>query len=156
MSEEKQDKRVYHYLHGEGFGSVAGEWLENKDFVFSISDRSYCFHIVDPRDQRTLVVFDGHIPWGGLPRGASIVGVIPGTFIRTQKEHVRKPMLWEEERLHAFNIKNNRVELFINRYLLLLPKSVACVRRYDSRSLRPIYTFIEVSEKGVIWRNSSY
>lgn len=171
MSEEK--RKIYHYLHNSASGCVEGEWKNGKlCFVLPLipafskatvnADSLEKYQIaVDPRDQRTLVVFDGHVPWGGLPKGGDFVNVLKSISIKTPVQSLRKQNHREEDsRLKfasaAYSGKGAYVYLDIYRYVFLLPKSVSCVRKYDSRSLRPIYTFIEINEKGVTWRTHSY
>ena len=152
-------RKVYHYLHESASGVVDGEWKNGK-FCFTLSEIPYEL-CIDPRDQRTIVVFDGHIPWGGLPKGDKVVYISTPIRIETNVQSLRKQNLTEEgSRLEfasaAYSGKGTYAYLDICRYALLLPKSVACVRKYDHKSLRPIYTLIEVNEKGVTWRTSSY
>lgn len=157
-------RKVYHYLHN--MASDATEAVREGDLlVFKLPNPNWQKRDVEPeaeyklqideRDQRTLVVFDGHIPWGGLPKNGTVVFEMRILELCVSEENVRKPNSSEETAL--WNIcDNGKATLSINRHFLLLPKSVACVRRYDNKSLRPIYTFVEVNEKGVTWRTSSY
>lgn len=170
MSEN--ERNVYHYLHESASGKVVAKWEnwhinppkpESKILVLELpltfrSTTKITYQLnVDPRDQRTLVVFDGHIPWGGLPKNGTVVLEIPTLELCVPEGNIRKPNPSEETALwNIWDNGKNEATLSIDRYFILLPKSVSCVRRYDARSLRPIYTFIEVNEKGVTWRNSSY
>lgn len=166
-------RKVYHYLHNSASGVAEGEWKNGK-FCFSLPPISALPKTtvnadslenhelaVDPRDQRTLIVFDGHIPWGGLPKSGDVVYISTSVTMGASIQSLRKQNHAEEEpRLKfastAYSGKGAYAYLDIYRYAFLLPKSVSCIRRYDPRSLRPIYTFIEVNEKGVTWRTSSY
>ena len=181
-----ETKRVYHWLHENNQGSVDAKW--ESEFVFlefelpntikdevnkrleaeiglKKADLEYRLRSIDPRDQRTLVAFDGHIPWGGLPKGGDIVGVQTLETIDVPKESIRKHRMHEEPssqisfyrpEIYGVEMEKQRAEIHLKRYLLLLPKGIACVRKYRADSLSPIYVFIEVDEKGVTWRTSSY
>lgn len=154
-------RKVYHYFHNMSFGSTEVEEEEGGNLRFrplvGIGMESYNLP-VDPRDKRTLVAFDGHIPWGGIPKSGSVVGLFKLPLLVTPIQSLRKHKEPEEQRYDDYFLYLNATSVFlmINRYFLLLPKSVACVRKYDSKSFRPIYVFIEVNEKGVTWRTSSY
>ena len=172
----ENERKVFHYLHNSASGTAIAK-LDTNLFVPEISifvvrlplvtpELSNTIEIryqldVDSRDQRTFVIFDGHIPWGGLPKGGDVVFSKQIGKIEAPIQSIRKVNIVEEESLlkfggTAYSGMGAYAYLDIFRYFLLLPKSVSCVRRYDNRSLRPIYTFIEVDEKGVTWRNSSY
>lgn len=164
MSEK--ERIVYHYLHESSSGVSTAEWQEgDKKFFLSLpaledGEQNYLLEI-DPRDRRTLIVFDGHIPWGGLPKNSKVVLSIESLgFIKTPTENVRRHKNAEECKpfaVHRFtDCERKDIHLLLSRHFLLLPKSVSCVRKYDHKSLRPIYTFIEVDERGVTWRTSSY
>ena len=160
MSEEK--RKVYHYLHNSASGATDAEWKTEK-LIIKLPDllgNERMWDItVDPRDQRTLVVFDGHIPWGGIPKGGDIVfSSYNIQSICTNVKNMRKPRFEEEARTECFSFQNGSeiAVLPIKRNFLLLPKSTACVRKYRADSLSPIYVMIEINEKGVTWRNSSY
>jgi len=173
MNQEVDEKRkVYHYLHNSASGTTIANLLAPEvpilvvNLPVVIPKLSKTIEIryqldIDSRDQRTLVVFDGHIPWGGIPKGGDVVFLRCMGKIEAPIQSIRKVNIAEEDSLlkfggTAYSDMGACAYLGIFRYFLLLPKSVSCVRRYDNRSLRPIYTFIEVDEKGVTWRNSSY
>ena len=149
-------RKVYHYLHDGASGAVKAEWRDDR-LVFVLPNQIVSTFDIDSRDQRTVVVFDEHIPWGGLPKNGKVFLKVTYGDIRVSAENMRKPNFHEEQPLcNIYKNGKNEAILCIYRYFLLLPKSVSCVLRYDNHSLRPIYTFVEVNEKGVTWRTSSY
>lgn len=174
MSQEIGGKRkVYHYLHNMASGSE--DAVREGDFlIFLLPNPNWerktepfdGYNLrIDPRDRRTLVVFDGHIPCDGLPKQAKVVLSFPLETLRVSEGNVRQPRPEEEQPLwHVFDDGKNQATICINRYFLLLPKNrIACLRRYDNKSLRGIYTFIEITDKevviqpkGITWRTSSY
>ena len=165
--EEKQTRSVWHYLHNSASGRVDAV-INKNSVIFKLPnlntlscaipcDAEYRLPI-DLREKRTLVVFDGRILCDGLPKNGSVVLQISLLDLRTPEVYVRKPRLEEEGPLwYVYDDGRNEAMLRICRYFLLLPRSNACVVRYDNKSLRSIYTFIEINKKGVLtWRNSSY
>ena len=113
---------------------------------------------IDPRDQRTLVVFEGRILCNGLPKNGSVILRIPLPDLKTPEVYVRKPRPEEEGPLwYVYDNSRNEATLRIYRYFLLLPRKSAFLVRYDNKSLRSIYTTMEINKKGVVtWRTSSY
>ena len=115
----------------------------------------------DERDRRALVVFDGDMPWNGLPRNGAVVqrdllGIVPvGTV------HVRKRRTFEEEPPKNLSFADpSEAHLALQRWFLLLPGGAALVRRYRPESLAGQYALVEVMHRAagaiVTWRNSSY
>lgn len=167
-------RKVYHYLHNCASGTTDAV-RKNDLLVFSLPnpnwqernvapEAEYCLQI-DPRDQKTLVVFDGHIPAGGLSKNTEVRLIIPRFMtLKTKHQYLRKPRLEEEFIVHyPYNAGCGFFELGIDRYFLLVPKVRICVRRYDNKSFRPIYTFVEITDKkvvihpnGIIWNTTSY
>ena len=162
----ENQRKIYHYLHKSASGTTIGEW-QDKKFCFTLpvpleskENVEIVLKNIDQIDHRKLIVFDGHLPWGGLPKNAKLVDR-SSFMISTRKELVRKHGTEEDVGPSGISCpfldsENKKVHMTIYRYKLLLPKSVSCVLRYDHKSLRPIYTFIEINEKGVTWRTSSY
>ncbi len=98
---------------------------------------------VDERDSRSLFVFDGTIPEGGLMRNASIVSIYPQILSASVHEVYRgEGVQWEEHGEQA---------LFgIDRQFILLPSGKALVCCYHKRTLRPRYiTVVRTQEYGV-------
>ena len=164
-------RKVYHYLHNIASGLTIGGFSSDKTFLVDLplsKDNPNWFPFVldiDRRDKRTLVVFDGHIPYGGLSKGTSVVLTIPAfAVLRTRFEYLRKKRPEEENENYVWFTGDAFANFAIDRYFLLVPKTTICIRRYDARSFRPIYTFIQVNEKevrkvqpkGVTWMNSSH
>jgi hypothetical protein len=113
---------------------------------------------VDERDKRTLVAFDGHIPWGGLPKkGAVVYAEKLGTF-EISAHHVRLRKEYEElpPPMYVFDNEQKLVQVCMDRYFLLLPQSRTVVRRYTPESLDPRYLIVEVDRGNVVWQTSSY
>lgn len=162
---------VWHYLHGQCHGR-ADAVREEDLLVFSLPNpkdassplAEYRLQI-DPRDRRTLVVFDGHIPCNGLPGRAEVVFSFPLPDLKIPVGNLKRSKLDEENPVwHIFDDGKNQATLRIKRYFVLLPNgSFACVKRYDEKTFRTIYAFIEINDKhltemhmpGAILRTSS-
>lgn len=173
MREINGHEKVFHYLHNMASGSEDAE--RDGDFlVFNLPNPNWERKTepfaeyklqIDPRDRRVLMIFDGHIPCDGLPKQGKVVLSFPVLELKVFKGNVRRPRPEEEQPLwHVFDDGWNKATLQIHRYFLLLPRNqVACLRRYDDRTLRGIYTFVEITDKeviiqpkGVYLRTSSY
>ncbi len=164
----ENERKIYHYLHDSASGVTIGK-LQNEKLIFCLPSLfslpgatvlgEYNFYF-DPREKRALIFFDGHLPWGGLPKNSKVT-MWGKTIISTPIQSVRKDRIEEETGPSGKNCpflvdqEKKTMSLWIERYLLYLPKSRSVVRKYRADSLSPIYVMIEVNEKGVTWRNSS-
>src|SRR3989344_8544556 len=169
-------RNVWHYLHNSASGRADATWvkdllvfkLPNPDWVErKIAPEAEYGLQIDPRDKRTLVVFDGCIPWGGLPKAGTVNFSFLLERIAVPIASFRKYRLEEEPHFNDSLLLENKdfkeyASIRIKRHFLLLPKSIACVQLFDNKSLRPIFTFIEIKQQKtkkeevfVTWRTSS-
>lgn len=152
---------AWHYLHNTRQGKVPIDWVNVARATVDLPDLLGVEHVYvlerDRRERRTLVVFDGHIPWGGLPKGSSVIFADRLGEVTAAATPVRQQRIEEEACVHRFSERNGRTYAVLDlwRYFVLLPSSRALVRRYHSESLAPQYLFIEVKKGMVTWHTSS-
>jgi hypothetical protein len=98
---------------------------------------------VDERDHRSLFVFDGTIPVGGLMRGATIVGAYTKMLsVSVHEAYQGERVMWEQH--------NDRALMGIDRYFVLLPSGKALVCCYHKRNLAPQYISIVRTRESVV------
>ena len=116
---------------------------------------------IDVRDQRTLVIFDGFIVAGGLPRNHLVVvlekildlSVPTGQFRISCELGAETPQVFDFENME----KGTRsISADHWRYFVLLPSCRAVVFRYRPKSLSPQGVVIEVSKGRVEFKTTSY
>lgn len=154
------DKTVHHYLHEQALGTTIAKRIDASTVICRLGDRGYRLP-VNERDQRTLVVFDGELLFGGLPRSATVIQSNPLHIISCPTEAVRKNPKYFCEAFPKYHEIERRMAIWVNRNFLLLPSCTAIVRKFRNKSLSPIYVIIRVfvNEKGtrvVEWQTTSY
>lgn len=102
-----------------------------------------CMFSYDQRDRRTLVVFDGDIPWCGLPRAGSQQAMLCADTLTGSLGQQRKPKEYELPAPYAVPEKGT-VELTLMRRHLLLPVGNALIMRYRQHSLVGWYSMVKV------------
>jgi hypothetical protein len=158
----EMEKTVHHYLHEKIIGTVVASRIDASTIVCELpnEDKEY-FLPVDERDQRCLVVFDGDLLFGGLPRSAIVVKSILLDKISCPADSMRKIPDYPCEATIDYHLEGKDAWIEIFRHFLLLPSSTAIVRKFRNKSLSPIFVTINVStnEKGtriVEWQTTSY
>lgn len=158
-----ENKLIHHYLHNQAIGAVEStrdhdRWLE---IILPWGERIRNLP-VDIRDRRNAVIFEGNIPYGGLPKSATVV-LLKQFEISAQTAKMRKDPDYPYIAKPDYGICSPKgiATLTIKRYFMLLPSCSAIVVKYRSDSLSPIYVTINSSfnKKGagvVEWRTSSY
>ncbi len=154
------DKTVHHYLHEKAFGTTTAKRVDANTVVCRFGDKEYRIP-ANERDQRTLVVFDGELLFGGLPRSATVVQSVSLGFISCPAEAMRKSPEYPCEALPKYHKERKKTGIEIFRHFLFLPSCTAIMRKFRNKSLSPIYTIISVfvNEKGTIvveWQTTSY
>ena len=113
----------------------------------------------DIRDQRTLLLFDGDIPWQGLSQSADVVYRRALAPLELSRYHLRKDHPFEEKRPHSIRIDHGRVMLYSYRIAILARTTKMMIRRYMKNGT-PHYCFVEVRRNGenseVTWHSTSY
>lgn len=154
------NKIVHHYLHEQAFGTVVAERLDANTVSCILGGTEY--HLpVNERDQRTLVVFDGELLFGGLPRGATVIQSISLGRISCPSEAMRKKPEYPCEAAPKYHKEDKKTGIEIFRHFLLLLSSTTIVRKFRNKSLSPVYVVINISvnnkgTKVVEWQTTSY
>lgn len=151
----KTERYCYHYLHN----SQKGKWrTERKDsglIVVSVSETEQVELKVDVRDIRTLICFEGSIPFGQLPKASSILSFNLLEPLFCSMEHVykrRHPA--EEPPLYAYVTD---IELrYHSRFFILLKTCRAVFRVYRHDTLQPRALIVDVNNGVASFSTSSY
>ena len=149
MTTTQPEVIVHYVLNNSTYGKVKATRLSNHSILVRLPDLAghdddYVVPM-DIRDRRTLFVFDGDVPNGGIPKRANIVRRTNIGFLRVPAENVRKSKLGEEP-LPYLTFQGKPAALLLYRNFLLLPGSRSVVRTYRPKSLSPRYLIIEVDK----------
>lgn len=159
---------VFHYLYEDAIGKSEAERTSDQEvrieLPYKLANRNFEYLLpVDIRDKRTLVVFDGDVLFGGIPRSGNVIQTKFVDIFDVPIENVRMPKENEKKDHLAYSKSNKRDKIIlmtIFRHFLLLPAGRAAVRRYRPKSLSPQYTLIDVKIQNgkpvVTWINSTY
>lgn len=112
------------------------------------------------KDQRTLIVFDGDIPWQGVSRHTDqALSMTFGPTIHSLGQ-VRKDRPFEEPMPSSLSDGEMFRRLMLTRHFLLMPAGSSVMRRYVPENLGGRYSLVTVERDGpkskVYWQNSSY
>ena len=110
--------------------------------AFPITGHRYMPIKYDERDQRALVIFDGEIPWCGLPKAAEQSMVQLSGELVCSSSHQRKPR--ECELPGPWRNNGDETLVPIYRRALLLPAGKALILRYRDRSFAGCYSLVTV------------
>lgn len=154
------NKIVHHYLHEQAFGTTVAERIDVNTVRCILGNSEYNLS-VNERDQCTLVVFDGELLFGGLPRGATVIQSVSLDSIFCPTDAMRKNPEYPCDAVPKYHKEDKRTSIEIYRHFLLLLSSTTIVRKFRNKSLSPIYVIINVSvnRKGtrvVEWQTTSY
>src|SRR3989344_4166626 len=132
-----EERRAHHLLYEQPHGCSIIRRENDKEVRVDIPGSTVLLPI-DVRDQRTLVIFDGFIVAGGLPRNHLVVVL--------------------EKVLDFENMEKGTRSISADhwRYFVLLPSCRAVVFRYRPKSLSPQGVVIEVSKGRVEFKTTSY
>jgi len=149
------------YLDADHHRKVPVERVDGDRITIPVFEKVSIVVRVDERDKRALVVFDGDIPRGGLPRSGTQVWQQNVKLLRCQKEHVRKQRPFELcHPHHPRHDTQDGITVLLRRRVLLLPAGRTVLVRYRPDSLEPVYCFTEVmcNDHGhdVTFRNTDY
>lgn len=133
-----------------------------RNISLSIDPQVYALPF-DERDTRTLIVFDGRLPYGGLPKGASIIHVEGLPRLVTKHSNFRPAGEYEDEHLpytRHYAAGGAVTGIYQNRFFVLAPTTKVLFVRFRDRSLFPIFVSADI-QKGrseeVVWHHvSSY
>lgn len=169
-------RKVFHLLHGQQAGVCVGvrDGALIKVFLPRIypNDKPKWEEVlfIDPRDQRTLVVFDGLLLPNGLPRGSSIVepprydpslGKIRAPWGNTYKMRGTDPSV--PSYLPVSVVEDGKEWGVpgqpVGRFFVLMKSRTAAFVRFDPDCLAPYYVLARVEKDGpeatVTWISSS-
>lgn len=149
MPEDSQEIIVHHVLHDKWYGRTKAIRVDEKCIAVCLPDlhgEEYV-HVIsmDARDKRTLFVFDGGIPSGGLPKAGVVVRYFQIGQLRTHFRNIRKSKVGEDQPL--FRIDGIEAVIDLKRNFLLLPHGQLLARTYRSRSFSPRYLFVRVDKR---------
>ena len=151
--------KIYHFLHESAIGAVNGERISSSQVLCVLPDGFRYRIYVDERDKRTLIVFDGELLYGGLPKNAKVIQSLPLDSLLRRNNYVRNNPDYPCS-MPAYDLGLEDVSIKIYRHFVLLPSCLAAVRKFRDANLSPIYVFITVvrGKKGPIveWRTTSY
>lgn len=127
-------------------------------FTKKVEEYEIPFHA---RDQRTLLVFDGDVPWQGVSR--HVDQAQQHTFLPEPIElaRVRKDRDFEGDMSESLeDVHGGMRVLTLTRRFLLAPASSGVVLRYLPENFGGRYSYFTVEVHGersqVVWKNSSY
>ena len=155
-----EERRAHHLLYEQPHGCSIIRRENDKEVRVDIPGSTVLLPI-DVRDQRTLVIFDGFIVAGGLPRNHLVVvlekildlSVPTGQFRISCELGADTPQVFDFENME----KGTRsISADHWRYFVLLPSCRAVVFRYRPKSLSPQGVVIEVSKGRVEFKTTSY
>ncbi len=156
-------EKIYHYRHEKSVGTLDVHRNDAKSVSVSFPDElSGEYRIpLDEREQRALVVFDGDLLFGALPKKATVVRSISLSQISCPSRSMRKTPVFLYDAVPSYEKNGTRMQIHISRYFILLPVCTAVVRKYRDKSLSPIYVIIRVcvnnhGTRVVEWQTSSY
>lgn len=137
--------QAFCYLYNEAPRLNTFERIDDQLVLFrSMHDEIRLTIPFDVRDQRVLVVFDGDIPWCGLPKAADQVCDEYVGVLHLSANHKRK--LREFELQSPFHC--GQEVLTLRRRALLLPAGKALIMRYRDRSFAGWYSLVRVMRLG--------
>ena len=153
--------KIHCFLLESGIGAQELRRIDPKTVLCHLEDGSEYRLNVDERDQRALVVFDGEVLFGGLPKNTTIVHVESIGTIYCPAKQMRKEMMFPYFAFPKYYDEGAKVGIELQRYFILLPSCVAIVRKYRQKNLMPIYVLICVhngqdGKKIVEWQTTSY
>ena len=156
-------EKIYHYRHEKSIGTMDADRINPKYVSISFPDevRKKCIVPLDEREQRALIVFDGELLFGALPKKASVVNSFPLVQITCPSRSMRNPPVFSCTALPQYIANGPIMNLQISRHFILLPVCTAVVRKYRNKSLSPIYVIIRVfvnnhGTRVVEWQTTSY
>ena len=152
---------VHHYLHECATGVVRAKRIDDKTIKFTLDDGNMYAMSHDHRDRRALVVFDGELLFGGLPKNAQIICYESLGAIYRNHADIRKNVGYPCVALPKYQYDDDHTGIELFRYFILLPSCHAIVRKYRQRNLSPIYVTIRVfngknDNKVVEWLTTSF
>lgn len=165
-SEAMEEKLLHHYLHNQAIGTVLCQRRDEQTLDCMLPDGETYQLRVDSRQQANLVVFDGQLPFGALPKRAIVLELQNYTGrlhqqLSCRKEAMRKAPDYPCVAAPQYVEVGDMEVIDVWRYFILLPSCMAVVRKFRDDSLSPIYVVIDSSYnqegKGIVeWRTSSY
>lgn len=154
--------KVFHYLHEQAIGTTKIQRIDSQRISFMLSgEDSVRELIVDERDRRAFVVFDGEILCGALPKSATVVHRECIGELLCPMDHLRVTPDYCLNTRPKYGIKNKMVFVRLTRNFVLLPSCTTVVQKYRNKSLSPLYVVIHVfsSQKDnrvVEWETTSF
>lgn len=159
MSQAGFVQKAHVFLHDSAITTATVWSLEQGKFQVTLNDQHYQLEI-DPRDRRVLVIFDGEILFGGLPKNATVLKEVDLPCLTERSCIMRALPEHHETAVPDYENCGEHTVLLIKRYFILLPSCRAIVRKYKMPGLRPAYVTIVVQNakhgKQVEWLPTSY
>jgi hypothetical protein len=158
---EHMSSLIFQYLHESAIDTQLMRRIDDKMVLCHLGDGS-TYHInVDVRDRRALVVFDGEVLFGGLPKNATIVHTESIGMIFCREKAMRKESACPCAAYPKYQYEIGRIGVELSRYFILLPSCKAIVRKYRQKNLSPVYVIICVQDglngkKIVEWQTTSF
>lgn len=139
---------VFCYLYEDFPRMYPFERVDSKSVAITLPHPSntYCNDYTIPydhRDQRSLIVFDGDIPWCGLPRAGNEQIAFHADTLISPPHQQRKEKEYELPAPYAIP-ENGPVELALMRRFILLPAGNALIMRYRQHSLAGWYAMVKI------------
>lgn len=152
---------IFQYLHESAIDTQVVRRIDEKTVSFRLEDGSVYRINVDVRDRRALVVFDGEILFGGLPKNASVVHAESLGAIFCREKAMRRELACSCAAYPKYQYEIGRIGIELCRYFILLPSCKAIVRKYRQKNLAPVYVIICVRDglngkKIVEWQTTSF
>lgn len=161
---------AHHLLYEQAHGKALVERAKETDVIVHLPWDKVVLPI-DYRETRTLVVFDGFVLFGGLPRNSEILQVTKLDDLVSNADNCPKN-LWNDfvdscyffpdELYSTSDLRSGNEKGLLQviaehyRYFVLLPTCRAVVFRYRPKSLSPQGVVIEVSKGRVEFKTTSY
>lgn len=152
---------AYHLLYEQAHGKARIQQINEIQTAVYLPSSKVTLPI-DYRNKNTLVVFDGFVLFGGLPKNTDIVYRSRLNDLSVNIKSVRGTKSFLEEEMPDVYCENDsrtgKTEVFAKhwRYFLLLPTCRAVVFRYRPKSLSPQGVVIEVKDGRAEFKTTSY
>ena len=152
------EPKAYHYLHESASGTSLIRRINKANVLVKLPDEERDYYLpIDHRDKRILVIFDGELLYGGLPKAAKVILREPKGYISAPASQFQAGVGYQCIAMPDYSLNGLMAEVSIWRYFILIPSRTAVVRKYRAKNLSPVYVVITVRKDGdrVIWQTTS-
>lgn len=146
---------AYCVFHERTLGEKVSVKLFDNNAGVSLPIGDYDFtSTIDPCDKRTMVIFDGFLVVGCLPKNHRIIRQKVVKHLSVDRENFREPSDYVVRPTYIEYPET--VDVVLRRYFILLPSGTAVVFRYRPKSLSPQAVIINVENGIARFSTSTY